>query len=128
MIFNGAIEAAKEEGLRIATGTYTGNGKTGKANPVKIECPFQPKYFFAYKLGDGTYIRPTYLQGSVTDGVLIGSCLAKNAIGASGSSTIISLSAIVSYKDNVVSWYGTNTDPEYMLNHNANTYRWIAIG
>lgn len=88
MIFNGAIEAAKEEGPRITMGTYTGNGKTGDDNPVKISCPFYPRLFVVYAHYNGNSGRTYFASamGNPFSGVLTGTyCDQELSIGGRGT-------------------------------------------
>ena len=132
MIFNGAIEAAKEEGLRIATGTYKGTGKSGSGNKNKITFPFPPKFLFIEATatnGTSTANSPAYLVGIPSTGILY-LMIVYGSINIGFANTSASTGALpCTLKNNVLQWWeNSNNSPQTQLNDSAQTYAWIAIG
>ena len=136
MIFNGAIEAAKEKGLRIATGTYTGSNSNGTSNPTKISCPFLPRFLFIYTVGNSTYDQ-TYTDfaiGNVSAGVLTGRLLDRgiNIGGQDGDNVSYCFAPKVSYESKTVKIVVNTGRVDLLSRAQMNgykcTYAWIAIG
>ena len=130
MIFNGAIEAAKEEGLRIATGAYTGDGKTGDNNPTKISCPFRPRLFVVYAYYNGTSGR-TYFASAMWNslsGVLTG-IYYNGELSIGGMGTYASgnfFASKISYDNGTIKI--VSADVSAQMNLGKQNYIWIAIG
>ena len=136
MIFNGAIEAAKEEGLRIATGTYKGNGGYGNDSPTKISCPFLPRMLYVYVIETDTSDLTCcdIATGDVSTGVLTGNVQsAKVNIGSNARANVTyHFASEVSYENGTIKIVATGGSTEYIpkaqMNRNGWTYAWIAIG
>lgn len=129
MIFNGAIEAAKEEGLRIATGTYKGTGKNDESNPNEIVLPFSPKFLFveASRMSSGRISSGGFLIGVPSSGVLYVMVISSTPLLGNMTSSNTRHGAIsCTLQDNVLQWH--SGDAISQLNVSDQTYTWIAIG
>ena len=105
------IESAlANAGVRIATGTYTGDGKYGSSHRNSSNGGFAPKLVIVmptYYGMRGFFIRPASYVATRYDG----NC----GVNISWSST-------------GVSWYTDSTEAHGQLNGSGETYRWFAIG
>lgn len=128
MIFNGAIEAAKEEGLRIATGTYKGTGKSGSSNKNKITFPFPPKFLFieASTVSSGKVWHPACAFGIPHSGVIYEIVTWANPdIGNAYNDPYFGMVSC-RLNGNTLTWSGNNENAQ--LNDSGQTYAWTAIG
>ena len=119
-------------GLRIATGSYAGNGKNGAANPCKITLPFEPKIIMltSFRRTDnnnrgqlagagfnaGNYIIDATI---LTDSYLLG-----NGFGMGSSSDAQSYGKLVGLE---YSWYNTK-NANSQLNDATSVYTYMVIG
>ena len=107
-----ALEQAFEQGIKIATGIYTGTGAYGQDNPTEIPLPIDAKIVFI-KMNTGTNALAVFMKGNTQ-----GMCL------YSGNSTWQSL-PIISF-DSVLSFYN-NSSASIQCNSQY-SYSWVAIG
>ena len=102
---------------KIATGSYTGDGKYGPSNPTSITLPFVPKLLAI--LANGTWGVALYIGGAMQGD-------AQNGTADRFYPLVSSLSGTT------LSWYFDGTGYEYMIqaqcNSNGVTYHWFAVG
>lgn len=104
----------KNNGVKIATGSYTGTGTYGSNNPNNLTFDFEPKVVFIFSTGN-TYISKPILT-SYSDFIVL------NSNGTSGYAT-----CGFSHSGNTITWYHY-ADVNFQLNTSGQTYRYIAIG
>lgn len=104
-----ALEQAFEQGIKIATGIYTGTGTYGADNPNTLTLPFEPKVLIVSAMMDAQTGHTAWIYG--------------DSSGAVNSSYAV----ILSWDNNTVSWYSPNS-ASYQLNGNALSYQYVAIG
>ena len=100
--------ALANAGVRIATGSYVGDGTYGKNNQTSVTLPFTPKLFMVC---DGN---TRYDVGLWFPGV-------RYMHGMNSENIDVSQSG------NTVSWYSTQ-NATYQYNANNCTFHWLAIG
>lgn len=99
-------------GVRIQSGSYTGTGAVGEANPNTLTFGFEPKLVVIHHV-DSSAQAARFIRGSLSSVTFMTS----SVIGA----------AIVSWSGNGVSWYAT-ANVNYQLNTAGSTYFYHAIG
>lgn len=99
--------------LRIATGSYTGNGKYGATNPNTLTFPFVPLFVLLYPEGDRSYAfwhilipGTQYALGTLSDN--------------------LSQYMYMSWNGTTASYYAGTA--EYQNNGSGKIYKYIAIG
>lgn len=103
---------------QIYTGSYVGTGTYGEDNPNTLTFPFRPKMWSVV----GTTRPDTDYYASLSNVCFLPWGLDGNArLYGSGS-----LTATISYEDNTVEFYSSNTSPQ--LNNSGETYYYVAIG
>lgn len=109
-------EALAAADVKIATGTYTGNGNSGKSSPNVLTFDFEVKFLLVGKVlstGSSSYINHIIAgKGASQYGVI--------------SNTSMSYPTPVAFDGNAVSWYCENTTMQF--NENNNNYYYVAIG
>lgn len=95
--------------VKITTGKYTGTGTYGADNPNALTLPFEPKVLIVSAMTDAQTGHTAWIYG--------------DSRGAVNSSYAV----ILSWDNNTVSWYSTNS-ASYQLNGNALSYQYVAIG
>lgn len=103
---------------QIYTGSYVGTGTYGEDNPNTLTFPFRPKMWSVV----GTTRPDTDYYASLSNVCFLPWGLEGNA-RLYGSS---SLTATISYEDNTVEFYSSNTSPQ--LNESGWTYYYVALG
>ena len=111
-------QATADGGVKIAVGSYTGNGAYGSAHPNSLTFTFKPQIIFldTQTLSQFNSIPEYYL--------LLRDAPALAAPGYSGHNT-------VTWKDTSVSWYFGKQESSaaaYQFNSKGKTYHYIAIG
>ena len=102
------------EKLQMATGSYTGTGTYGSANPTSITFDFVPK--FVYVCSEKSYAKY----------VLLWVYGAKQVVGTINNGSDYQ---VVTLSDKTLSWYcGYNQSSPIQLNASGTIYKWIAIG
>lgn len=114
------------DGIKIATGSYTGAGTYGSSNPNSLTFDFEPKFVSVYMYknsnGQGQYI---IAQFSPIINVLSNAIYQININGGTQS-----IYVTWSSDKKTVSWYGTSSSNGalYQLNGSGCEYYYIAIG
>lgn len=106
-----AIPAGQiKDGVKIATGSYTGTGTYGSSNPNSLTFEFNPKLVL------------------VNDNYQYGLIAIKGSTGALAAAN--TMQQYVSWGSNTVSWYcnGTRQSANNQYNAAGTTYNYIAIG
>ena len=100
---------------RIAYGSYVGNGTYGESNPVSLSFDFCPLLVF--------------ITSNSTGGYPASPCILMRNINTAhpSSSDRESYRLSVSWSDNGVSWYGSNTAGQ-QENYNGRTYVYVVVG
>ena len=112
---NEAATEAVANGLKIATGSYTGDGTYGADHPVTLTFPFSPKALFLMNCdGNSGMKAPMFLVAPYT--------LQTVAEGTAGGYELH-----VTWDGNTVSWYG-NYDAKAQFNTAYGTNYYIAFG
>lgn len=106
---NAKIDAALAGMPRVITGSYTGTGGCGAANPTKLTLDFPARFLFVW----GDYAR--FAMGIRGQSV--------KAISGSNSDF---LSA--SWNGNTVSWYYNGNTAQVQMNDSGHVYYYLAIG
>ena len=104
---------------RIATGSYTGDGKWGKSNPITLSMDFQPQWVMIAECGKNTNTKPLEIKTCILLRPLAG--------GTSTNGTAL----FVTWTDTSVSWYCYDDLENGMLaqnNYNGYLYCWVAVG
>ena len=102
------------EKVQIATGSYTGTGTNGSANPTSITFDFEPK--FVYVCAEKSYAKY----------VLLWVYGAKQVVGTINNGSDYQA---VTLSNKTLSWYcGYNQGAPNQLNASGVAYKWIAIG
>ena len=100
---------------RIATGSYVGDGTYGESNPVSLSFDFCPLLVFITSYSTGGYpASPCILMRNINT-------------AHPSSSDRESYRLSVSWSDNGVSWYGSNTAGQ-QENYNGRTYVYVVVG
>lgn len=110
---------------QIQTGSYVGTGSYGKNTPNMLTFPFKPKIVFIHATSNTveSYHAPTPL--------IYGCGTARINFRVDESSDRCYSDAIyLTWNDNTLYWYSTNTTYKEKMQLNANgiTYNWVAIG
>lgn len=108
---NQKLDDALAARAQLATGSYTGTGKFGSANPNTLTFPFEPKFVFVTNLDGSRYLFLVPKMHTQTSDVTDNSD-SDNA---------------VSWSKNSVTWYNRYSEV-YQLNLRAMEYQYIAIG
>ena len=100
---------------RIAYGSYVGSGTYGESNPVSLSFDFCPLLVF--------------ITSNSTGGYPASPCILMRNINTAhpSSSDRESYRLSVSWSDNGVSWYGSNTAGQ-QENYNGRTYVYVVVG
>ena len=99
---------------RVAFGSYVGTGKTGKTNPVVINCGFCPVVvFLAYQTGTGDNAELKYSY--FLRGTTLGPC-----------PTYPEIFMTMTWSDQSLSYYSTSA--AYQANVNGRTYYYGVLG
>ena len=106
-----------KDGVKIATGSYTGTGTYGASNPNSLTFEFEPKFIFISSLKGSEYMQS--MKGNT--GFLFNNNESSDA------------SNVITWGKNSVSWYTDGTasssvKPSKQLNWSGVTYNYIAIG
>lgn len=101
-------------GVKIATGSYTGNGVYGSGNPNTLTFPFEPKMLMV--LPD-----PTIASTSYCGFWCLGNPGITGQIPANASGSTVSVSG------NTISWFSTG-NAQMQLNVDNQKYYYIALG
>ena len=107
-----AVAAALGSGgqnARIAWGSYTGNGKAGSANPVRLNFDFTPVVVAVVEKESYSY-EPAHLIKGQVRGVFSGS------------------TCLLTWSGNSVSWYNPDGNANYQMNTANIPYCYMAIG
>ena len=110
--------------LTVETGTYTGNGKSGSANPNSITFSFVPDVVFIINSSatgtNDTYQATLFPKTSATQrsDYLVTS--------GSNSNSVFGYTLSVSMNGNTLEWYSSSADRQ--LNESGDNYDWYAIG
>ena len=110
------LETMETNAVRIAIGSYSGTGKSGKSYPNSLTFDFEPKF---------VYVMPSSHTYDGNRLFLIRGCT-KSASGTSSSTE-----NTITWSGNTVSWYGEVGQTSYtegQLNKRGTTYRYFAIG
>ena len=94
---------------RIAWGSYTGNGKAGSANPVRLNFDFTPVVVAVVEKESYNYAAAHLIKGQVR-GVFSGS------------------TCLLTWSGNSVSWYNPDGNANYQMNTSNIPYCYMAIG
>ena len=113
-----ALTDVEAGGVKIETGSYVGTGTYGKDNPNSLTFPFAPKVVGIVVDADKQLRSGTILVNGQAESS--GICLA-----SSGSNAF---NLKLTWSDNSVSWYTTNSEAAFQLNDSAYTYHYFAIG
>ena len=106
-----ALAEAMASGVKIHTGTYTGNDKYG-ANKTTITFPFQPKLVFISRQSGGDCSGPL-INGCSSGLVFLGGTYA-NSLGLTWSGNTLSIQS--------------NSNSQQQLNINNTKYHYVAFG
>ena len=101
--------------MKIATGSYTGNGYSGSSGKTSITFDFEPKVVF---LQDS--------QFKFSCPVIWHKGLPMLTLGLNGSNTTKQLQ--FEQNGNTLSWYYPLQEPDTQLNNSGTVYHWVAIG
>ena len=116
-----ALEAAQASQLRVATGSYTGKGKSGSEHPNSITFPFPPQIVFIAKNSD---------QQNIAGTVFFRGQSKSSGMGVADSGDQLGFK--LTWSGNTLSWYTTMssaTDPvSRQFNTSGVTYCYLAIG
>ena len=105
--------AKLSEKLRYQTGTYTGDGTYGVANPVSVTFDFEPVFFYVVGNINVTSMFP-WIVGTGAFAVRYNNAFVANTITQNG---------------NTVSWYQTGlSQAAPQMNESGVTYTYIGIG
>lgn len=105
-----------KDGVKIATGSYTGTGTYGSSNPNSLTFEFEPKLIMisdnptSYPLGRDHF-------GMWFAGIDL---FISEGTGSQGNQPIVNISG------NIIRWYASSA--VYQLNNNGKEYHYIAIG
>lgn len=115
-------------GVRMLSGSYTGNGKYGQANPNNIPMEFLPQIVFIYKETYGSLSAEeqyTYNHNGSNHVIFYANA---NKIIVPASTGSVSNDDYIHYiaSNNGLSWY--SFDAEYQLNIDGEKYYYIALG
>lgn len=112
---------ALDEGVKIATGSYTGTGTYGASNKNSLTFDFDPKLVYIYKTtGNYTYQMFCGVGAARTFTAFAGD-------SSSGTATLSRYSSVMNLNGNQLTWYyyeGAGSQ----LNEAGGTYNYIAIG
>ncbi len=106
-----------KDGVKIATGSYTGTGTYGASNPNSLTFDFEPKFIFISSLKGSDYMQS--MKGNT--GFFFNNNESSDA------------SNVITWGGNSVSWYTDGTasssvKPSKQLNWSGATYNYLAIG
>lgn len=104
----------KEQGVKIATGTYKGTGTNGSSNPNSVQIDFTPSLVVVSGIGE----YPSYSY--------MGLLHIPSGLGFSLDKKDYPHELTVSCTDGTVEWYYSTTDGQ--LNQSGVTYHYFAIG
>ncbi|MBO5728184.1 MAG: hypothetical protein J6Q14_07760 [Oscillospiraceae bacterium] len=107
-----ALTALENNRLRLATGSYTGTGTYGEANPVTLTFPFKPKLFFSF-------------QGDLSDLFVLVHSGNTQYVAPDRSSSDYTM--YFSWTNNSISWYNKH-NAFSQLNTKDKEYHYLAIG
>ena len=112
-----------KDGVKIATGSYTGTGTSGASNPNSLTFAFEPKAIFMWAVNNGIRL-PNELAATT----YIAAIPANNAYYYGGFDYPGQSRGQIkrSIDGKTITWY--STDPGYQLNSSAFTYYYLAIG
>ena len=121
---------------KIATGSYSGTGKYGSANPCTITLNFAPKFVMVYEADMGHLTGfEYYLDSNAPDELFYEHSNTLIAAYGANEASRYSRNWNIStdhftWGGNSFSWYttGSNMDAEQQLNKSGTTYYYIAIG
>ena len=111
------LETMETNAVRIAIGSYSGTGKSGKNYPNSLTFDFAPKFVYIMSSSE--------ISSSYNRLLLIRGCT--KAISGESSST----ENTITWSGNTVSWYTGTTQTEHIagqLNKSGTTYRYFAVG
>ena len=109
------VSGLSSSGVKIATGSYTGNGYSGSSGKTSIMFDFEPKVVF---LQDS--------QFKFSCPVIWHKGVSILTLGLNGSNQTKQLQ--FSLEGNKLSWYYPLTEPDTQLNNLGTVYNWVAIG
>lgn len=115
-----------KDGVKIATGSYTGTGTYGASNPNSLTFDFAPKLIFleqSYDANQMLYHSIAIILCFAGYGWVETNGSTENEMGE----TVNRCGMSVSTSGNTVFWYQTKR-PAYQLNENGRTYKYAAIG
>ena len=109
------VQSALESVVKMETGSYTGTGTYGSANPNTLTFSFAPKLVIVQSSGGSAY-GPMFARDSAT-------ATAVNYHDTAQASTIT-----WSNSGKTLSWYTQSNMVDFQLNRNNSEYIYIAIG
>ena len=107
-----------KDGVRIATGSYTGTGTYGASNPNSLTFEFEPKLVIIQATADSS--------SSYTGLIFPSSGMVFGGVSTSGQGSSGCLLSSVSVAGSTISW--SANEAKYQLNNGGGEYRYIAIG
>ena len=109
-----ALDGLHASALQICTGQYTGTGLFGESNPNTLEFPFVPQMVVVQEMSSSS---------SASGAVLL-----RGQEICTGMVTAHGLGLNLTWNDTILSWYTTQSYPQYQLNLEGQTYYYWAIG
>jgi hypothetical protein len=110
-----SVEGIASSGLKIATGSYTGNGYSGSNSPNSLSFDFEPKVVFLQDIS-AEFSCPVIWHKGVT--IL--------TLGLNGSNQTKQLQ--FSLNGNTLQWYYPLQESDTQLNESGKVYHWVALG
>ena len=113
---NQKLDAALAARAQLATGSYTGTGKFGSANPNTLTFPFEPKFVFVTSQNGSIYAKFMAIKDMPE---------VQTYSSFIGSDYIDHVS--LAWSTNKLQWYAEKS-AYFQLNDSGETYFYIAIG
>jgi hypothetical protein len=110
-----SVEGIASSGLKIATGSYTGNGYSGSDSPNSLSFDFEPKVVFLQDIS-AEFSCPVIWHKGVS--IL--------TLGLNGSNQTKQLQ--FSCVGNTLNWYYPLQESDTQLNESGKVYHWVALG
>jgi hypothetical protein len=110
-----SVKGIASSGLKIATGSYTGNGYSGSDSPNSLSFDFEPKVVFLQDVS-AEFSCPVIWHKGVT--IL--------TLGLNGSNQTKQLQ--FSLNGNTLQWYYPLQESDTQLNESGKVYHWVALG
>lgn len=107
------VDQVVADGVKIATGSYTGTGTYGSSNPCSLTFSFVPKLVMVQQENSGYFPSFRTFYGETTIN------------GYQGYSATQPLDGI--WNNKTLSWYSARS-AEYQFNYNGRKYNYIAFG